>query len=220
VSTPLQGRELAFPTIWAKNQARSASVPELSVVRCPSDEEVMTRLNVGDSNALHFLFDRYARLTLSIAHRILRDQGEAEELVQEVFFQVFQKANLFDSSKGTARAWIMQITIHRALDRKSYLNRRGFYLGADIGCVHDTLVGNTDLDRELGAKLNRVQLEKAFKDLSEMQRRTLELFFFEGLEIREIIEKLKEPLGNVRHHLYRGLEQLRKSAFVQKLRDR
>jgi len=180
----------------------------------------MARLNANDSNVLNHLFERYSRLVLGIALRILHDHGEAEEIVQEAFFQIFQKANLFDRTKGTAKAWIVQIAFHLALDRKSYLDRRGFYLVTDIGCLADTLLGKTDLDREIGATLNRVQLEKAFEELPEKQRQTLELFYFEGLGLREIIEKLNEPLGNVRHHFYRGLERLRKSAFIQKIREK
>ena len=107
----------------------------------------------------------------------------------------------------------------RALDRKSFLRRRGFYLGTEIDPVHDTLLGATDLDREIGAKLNRAQLERAFAELPDEQRRTLEMFYFEGLELREIADQLNEPLGNVRHYYYRGLERLRKSAFVGKLRE-
>jgi RNA polymerase sigma-70 factor, ECF subfamily len=195
-------------------------MPETPEARCPSDEELMARLHANDSTVLNLLFERYSRLVLGIALRILHDHGEAEEIVQEAFFQIFQKANLFDPAKGAAKAWIVQIAFHRALDRKSYLDRRGFYLGTDIGCLDGILLGKTDLDQEIGAKLNRVHLEKAFEELPEKQRRTLELFYFEGLELREIIEKLNEPLGNVRHHLYRGLERLRNSAFIQRIREK
>ena len=220
MSIPPQGRGLPFPIAWGGNRAASVSVQKAPVVRSPSDEEVMARLHANDSDALSLLFDRYSRLVLSIAFRILRDYGEAEEVVQETFFQVFQKASLFDASKGAAKAWIVQISFHRALDRKSYLNRRGFYLGTDSACLQDTLIGKADVDREVGTKLKRLQLEKAFEELPEMQRRTLELFYFEGLELREIAEKLNESVGNVRHHFYRGLERLRKSAFVQRLREK
>jgi RNA polymerase sigma-70 factor, ECF subfamily len=186
----------------------------------PSDEELMARLAENDSAALDVLFGRYSRLVLGIALRILDDYGEAEDVVQEAFLYLYQKATLFDSAKGSARTWIIQVAFHRALDKRMYLGRRGFYLGTEIDCLDDTLLGETDLDREIGAKLDRAQLEKAFAELPEMQRRTLELFYFEGLELREIAEKLNEPLGNVRHHYYRGLERLRKSAFVRKLREK
>jgi RNA polymerase sigma-70 factor (ECF subfamily) len=153
-----------------------------------------------------------------IARGVLRDSGEAEDVVQEAFFHLYKKAALFDAAKGTAKNWILQVALHKALDRKAHLARRGFYVGTDVGVMGDTLLGRTDLDREIGAKLDRVQLEKAFEELPGTQRMTLELFYFEGLELREISERLNEPLGNTRHHFYRGLERMRKSVFVQKLR--
>ena len=180
----------------------------------------MAGLLAKDSSALHLLFERYSRLVLTVAFRILHDYGEAEEIVQEAFFYLYQKARLFDSSKGTAKGWIVQVAYHRALDRRGHLNRRGFYLGTNTSSVTETLIGETDLDREVGSKWNRVQLEKAFEELPEQQRRTLELFYFEGLELREISGRLNEPLPNVRHHYYRGLEKLRKSAFVQRLKEK
>jgi RNA polymerase sigma-70 factor, ECF subfamily len=178
----------------------------------------MARLQSNDTNALEILFDRYSRLVLTVARGVVRDPGEAEDVVQEAFLYLYKKSALFDGSKGSVKNWIVQIALHRALDRKSHLARRGFYAGTDAESLDDTLLGETDLDREVGAKLDRVQLEKAFEQLPEAQRLTLELFYFEGLELREISEKLGEPIGNTRHHFYRGLERLRKSAFVQGLR--
>lgn len=213
-------RVLTLPEIWISPQERPVPVPERPVLRLPNDEDIISRISAGDSEALKLLLDRYSRLVLGIANRILHDHGEAEEIAQEVFFQIFQKSNLFDASKGTAKGWIIQIAFHRALDRKSYLARRGFHQDFALEAVRNNLSDETDLDRELTARLNRTQLEKAFSELSEMQRETLRLFFFEGLEVREIMETLNESLGNVRHYLYRGLEHLRKSAFVQRLRDR
>jgi RNA polymerase sigma-70 factor (ECF subfamily) len=175
----------------------------------------MARLSANDAKALETLFNRYSRLVFSIAFRILRDYGEAEEVVQEAFFHLFQRAKLFDPSKGTAKAWIIQIGFHKALDKKSYLDRRHFYVGTDIGCLDDMLIGETDLDREVGARLDGMRLATALQELSQMQRRTLELFFFEDLDLREVSKRLNEPWGNIRHHFYRGLEQLRKNAFVQ-----
>jgi RNA polymerase sigma-70 factor (ECF subfamily) len=184
-----------------------------------SDEQAMACLQGQEAIGLEVLFGRYARLVLRIARGVLRDSGEAEDVVQEVFFHLYKKAKLFDSAKGTAKNWVLQVALHKALDRKAHLARRGFYVGTDIAAAGDTLLDRTDLDREIGAKLDRVQLEKAFEELPSMQRTTLELFYFEGLELREISKKLNEPLGNTRHHFYRGLERMRKSVFVQRLRE-
>jgi RNA polymerase sigma-70 factor (ECF subfamily) len=219
MSTPPSGRALTFPLTWVRTESRpdrGRTAPDRPL---PTDEEVMRRLQSADADALEILFDRYARLVFRIARGVIRDSGEAEDVVQEAFFHLYKKSSLFDGSKGTAKNWILQIALHRALDRKAHLARRGFYFGTDIGALGDTLLGSTDLDREIGSKLDRVQLLKAFGQLPDIQRRTLELFYFDGLDLREISEQLNEPLGNTRHHFYRGLERLRKSAFIQKLRE-
>jgi RNA polymerase sigma-70 factor, ECF subfamily len=217
MSSPPQGRALALPFMRARTPQGPVTVAEKAAASSQSDEEAMAQLQVRDSNALNLLFDRYARLVLSIALRILRDYGEAEEVVQDVFFYVYRQSALFEPARGSAKAWIVQIAFHRALDRKAHLSRRGFYLGTDIDPLHDTLLGHTDLEQEIGSEMNRLHLERAFEELPEIQRRTLDLFYFQGLELREISERLNEPLGNVRHHFYRGLEKLRKSAFVRRL---
>src|ERR1700719_3663601 len=205
MSSPPPARALTFPIAWEGNRQASAK----SRQDVPSDEEAMARLQSSHSDALEILFTRYSRLVLSIARGVVRDPGEAEDVVQEVFFYLYKKSNLFDGSKGSVKNWVLQIALHRALDRKAHLARRGFYLGTDLASLGDTLLGETDLDREIGAKLNRTQLEKAFEELPESQRVTLELFYFEGLDLREISRKLNQPLGNTRHYFYRGLERLR-----------
>jgi len=78
-------------------------VAESPDTRRPDDDELMGRLRTNDATALDLLFDRYSRLVLGIALRVLRDYGEAEDVVQEVFFHVFQKASLFDPQKGSAK---------------------------------------------------------------------------------------------------------------------
>ena len=218
MSTPPRERALLFPAIWKTEVADRKTVPDEYGGAHWDDEKAMVHLQARNSAALHVLFDRYSRRVLRIALRILHDYGEAEEIVQEAFFCVYQKASLFDPSKGTAKAWIVQIAFRRALDRRSFLRRRGFYLGTDVGALDDTLLGGTDLDREIDAKVSRVQLERAFEELPAMQRRTIELFYFEGLELQEIKERLNESLENVRHYYYRGLAKLRKNAFVQGLK--
>jgi RNA polymerase sigma-70 factor (ECF subfamily) len=157
----------------------------------------------------------------SIALRILHDTGEAEEVVQECFLYLYRKAELFEPSRGSAKVWIIQLAYSRARDRRAHLARRGFYLRTDIDSdgIEGTLVGNADVEREIGAKVDFARLQCAFEDLTEMQIKTLNLFYFDGLELREISERLHEPLGNVRHHFYRGLERLRSSAVVERLRN-
>jgi RNA polymerase sigma-70 factor (ECF subfamily) len=186
-----------------------------------SDEMLISLLRSQDADALDVLFSRHSRLVYSIALRILRDSGEAEEVVQDCFLYVYRKALSFEPSRGSVKVWIIQMAYSRARDRKAHLTRRGFYLRTDIesDILEGTLVGNADVEREIGAKVDFDRLQCAFEDLTEMQYETLKLFYFDGLELREISERLHEPLGNIRHHFYRGLERLRSSAVVKGLRN-
>jgi RNA polymerase sigma-70 factor (ECF subfamily) len=179
----------------------------------------MARIQARDSRALDQFYTRYTRLVFGIALRILHDKSEAEEVVQEVFFSLYQKALLFNPAKGSAKGWVVQIAFSRGRDRRAHLLRRGFYSGTDIESLDDTLQGQSDIEREVGLRIDCAHLLSAFEDLTEMQRKTLELFYFQGLELREISQHLNEPFGNVRHHFYRGLERLRKSPAVKRLRE-
>lgn len=179
----------------------------------------MAWIQAKDSRGLDLLYTRYSRLVFGIAFRIVNDKSEAEEVVQETFFSLYQKAMLFDPAKGSAKGWLAQIAFSRARDRRAHLLRRGFYSGTDIESLDDTLEGPDDIEREVGLRIDCSQLLPAFEDLTQMQQKTLELFYFQGLELREISERLNEPFGNVRHHFYRGLERLRKSPAVKRLRE-
>lgn len=180
----------------------------------------MTLLCEGDASALNTLFSRYANLVYSIAFRILHEVGEAEDAVQECFLYLFRKAALFDSSRGSAKIWIVQIAYSRALDQRTHLRRKKFYQRTDIDSpdLMEELAEQGDMEREIEARLDFGRLRAGFDELTESQRETLKLFYFEEIGLREISERLNEPIGNVRHHFYRGLERLRKSAVVGRVR--
>lgn len=219
MSSPPNGRALAFPIVWGGDRESSSAGPQSAEVQPLSDEELMARIQARESQALDQLYTRYARLVFGIALRILHDKSEAEEVVQEVFFSLYQKALLFNPAKGSAKGWVVQIAFSRGRDRRAHLLRRGFYSGTDIESLDDTLQGQNDIEREVGLRIDCAHLLSAFEDLTEMQRKTLELFYFQGLELREISQQLNEPFGNIRHHFYRGLERLRKSPAVKRLRE-
>jgi len=219
MSSPPNGRALSFPLVWGAPKEGSAASQQPVELHSSTDEDLMARLQGQDSKSLDLLYARYARLVFGIALRILRDGSEAEEVVQETFFSLYQKAALFDPTKGSAKGWLIQIAFSRARDRRDHLLRRGFYSGTDIDSLDDTIAGRDDIEREVGLRIDFSLLLPAFEDLTEMQRKTLELFYFQGLELREISERLDEPIGNVRHHYYRGLERLRRSPAVKRLQE-
>ncbi|WP_162537532.1 sigma-70 family RNA polymerase sigma factor [Granulicella sp. WH15] len=194
-------------------------IPIEEKVPSSTDESLMAALKERDQDALSELFRRYSRLVFSMAYRILHDAGEAEEIVQDVFLYLYQKAAQFDQSKGSAKTWIVQVTHSRSLDRRDFLHRRHFYLGTDVADLANTLAGTNDVEHHIVSKWNLAQLQIALCELPEKQRRTLQLFFFEGLELKEIAGQLGESPENVRHHYYRGLQKLRKNGIVQELKD-
>lgn len=175
-----------------------------------SDEDLMLRVEKRDYAAVGTLFDRYASLIFGIGLRILRDRGEAEDLVQDVFLSLLERVKGFDPSKGSGRTWIVQIGYRRAFDRRAYLTRRRFYDGTDFGRIKNTLRGERDWEEQISDLVTGEQFHTAFEQLSEKQRATLEMYFFEGLDLREVSERLRETLENTRHFYYRGLEHLRR----------
>jgi RNA polymerase sigma-70 factor (ECF subfamily) len=197
-----------FPLLVSR---RDAARPAISLSPAGlRDEDLLLRVEAADREAATILFDRYSDLIFGIGLRILHDTGEAEDLVQEVFLGLFEKVKGFDPSKGSARIWIVQIAYRRAFDRRRYLKGRSFYDGTDIARIENTLSGGGVLEEQLADLLTAEQVQLAFEELSEKQRATVEMFFFEGLELREISERMGETLEQTRHFYYRGLERLRR----------
>jgi RNA polymerase sigma-70 factor, ECF subfamily len=218
VDSPAQERVLGLPILWGKDSQVRNKPSEDAMDPC--DEAVLVRVCAGDKDALAVLFDRYSQLLFRVVYRVLDDFGEAEELVQDVFLRLYEKSSSFDPAKGSAKPWMVSVAYRRALDRRTYLIRRRFRSGTNLDLVADFIAGDANLEEDLASSSNRRKLEQALVELPEKQRATLELYFFEGLELKEISGRLGETLPNVRHYYYRGLERLRKSAFVAELRDR
>jgi RNA polymerase sigma-70 factor (ECF subfamily) len=179
----------------------------------------MARVSNGDNDALGVLFRRYAPIVRGVARKVLQHSSEADDMVQDVFLLVRRLCKTFDSSKGPARFWILQMAYHRALCRRRYLTSRHFYNNQDLHEVDDKL---SDAQLPCGAYSDSIQAtieqrqawEIAFRELSENQRDTIRLFFFEGYSFEEIAAKLGQTRGNIRHHYFRGLEKLRRQTFI------
>ena len=109
-----------FPILTDKTACELADSRAIAPSRSgePDDEALLVQLQAGEMDALGLLFHRYSRLLLGIARRVLQDGNEAEDLVQDVFLFLFYKGKAFDPAKGLARSWLMQVTYHRAYDRR------------------------------------------------------------------------------------------------------
>ena len=220
---PLQTSPTEATTVQDCDQQSSISVPEsadadsLTSLVASSDEVLMARIVDGSKEALACLFRRYARLVRSVGYKILRDDSEADDLLQDVFLFIHQKSTVFDGSKSSARSWIVQMAYHRAIDRRRYLDSRHFYAQVDLEDVGIELssLGTTAgrYENSIDEVLGRIGLRKVFGVLSETQRQTLGLHLIDGYTFEEIAVKLDQTRGNVKNHYFRGLEKLRKQVF-------
>ena len=185
-----------------------------------TDEELMNLICEGDEQALGTLFRRYARVVRGIAYRVLRDPSEADDLLQDIFLWLPRLSSTFDPTKGSARLWLRQVAYRRAIGRRRYLTTRHFYKRVDLDEVAEELGDpkakldplNDAIDEMFGEGVAK----RLFDALSENQRQTLRLYFVEGYTLSEVAGKLGQPLGNVKHHYFRGLERLRKQLIGSK----
>lgn len=179
------------------------------------DEALIVGIGTGDNEALSVLFRRYAHLTRNIGVKILRQESEADDLVQEVFLYVKRKSRVFNSAKGSARSWIVQIAYTQAFMLRRRLRARGSYAsGIRDNVAEDTqpCAQGAHYDESAEGFFGRDGWKKIWTSLTEDQRETLRLHFYEGFTFAEIAEKLGQSYVNIRHHYYRALEKLRKHA--------
>src|ERR1700723_2275897 len=171
------------------------------------DERLIEELRAGNTDAFAIIFKRYHRLVHVTALNILRDAGEAEDLTQTVFLEIYRRVGQFDPARGTLKVWLLQFAYSRSMHRRNYLFVRQFHKHVELSEVEEqqSLWSPKRLDLPETARLT----SEVLAVLPEAQRRTIEMFFFEGLTLAEISERRNETFSNVRHHYYRGLEQLR-----------
>jgi len=187
------------------------------------DETLIYRLREGDREASSLLFKRFAQAIRNVGRRILRNDTEADDLVQEVFLYLHRKAVLFDSSKGSARSWIFQVAYTQAFLRRRQLRTCGFYTSGIRDSSPDIELhtsSHAEYDNTLEGLFGRTCWRKVMDALTHEQKETLKLHFFEGYTFAEIAEKMGQTHANVRNHHYRGLEKLRKHLADDELNRR
>lgn len=172
------------------------------------DTDLMSAIADRDKSAVMTMYDRYGRLAFALAYRIVGEAPLAEEVVQDAFLQVWNRAETFDRARGNnVRGWLMTIVHNRAIDmRRRDIDKRPPLVPIDD--VHDVL-SVPDVWGEVAANLTRDQMRAAVDTLPHDQRRAIELAYFEGLTHGEIAERENAPLGTVKGRLRLGLGKLR-----------
>ncbi len=191
-----------MPGLYRTSGGRIPRVPNTDRNTTTSDLALVTAIRSGDQSAMAALYDRYSSIVYSVALRVLQDTGTAEDVLQEIFMQLWRNPEAFDASRGNMAAWLAVIARHRAID---CLRKREPENDLDevVVCVERDFASDADRSRVM-EKVRNV-LEK----MAPLQRSALEMAYFEGLTHSEIAEKTGEPLGTIKTRIRTGLQSLR-----------
>lgn len=173
----------------------------------PPDVDLLVQLDAGDPHAMRLLYERYARLAHSLARRICRNQGLAEDVVQEVFLMLWCEYSHYDPARGTFPAWLLTVVHHKAVDA----------VRREHSAHHRTVPSNADGELPPGPGADDAALESVFTGqvraalhrLPLHQRQILLLAYYGGYTHREISELVKVPLGTVKSRTFLGIQRLR-----------
>jgi RNA polymerase sigma-70 factor (ECF subfamily) len=173
-----------------------------------ADRAALGRMAKGDREALGEVYDRHGRLVYSLALRIVRDQADAEDIVQDVFAQAWRQAGRYDAARGTVLGWLLTLTRSRAIDQLRGRKTRP-EPSHDAGVLGEVVDAGPAADEQLAWAGRATQIRSAIDKLSVLQRVAIELAFYEGLTHAEIADRLELPLGTVKTRIRQGLLKLR-----------
>ena len=163
-----------------------------------------------DRQALSILYDRHGALLLAICRRVLKDAAEAEEVLTDVFFEVWTKADRFDASRGNPLTYLVTLARSRSIDRQRSRASRPKITSDFPDATDQTARGPSPLE-SMGLAERQTQVKAALSALDPTQREALECAFYDGLSHSEIAAKLNRPLGTVKTYIRQGLIRLRDS---------
>jgi len=191
-------------------QNKTDQTRELSTLTSCPDERLVELLISGNHDAMTVIFDRYYATIMRVALRIVRDTGEAEDVVQITFTDFFRNAKKFDASKGSLRTWLLQYVYGRSINRLDRLKSRHHFSHVELADVSPSeLAANASEHFRLTSQEAKLFVEHVLESLSEKHRRIVELICFDGLTIQEAASVTGVSPGNIQHYYYRSLKKLR-----------
>lgn len=175
------------------------------------DTDLLVQIAKGDRRAFGQLYDRSAPILFTLLVRILSDREEAEDLLQEVYAEVWRKSVRYDERRGSPMAWLVTLTRSRAIDRLRARASRGHGV---TDSIDETPLAETQgrdptpFEQRADAE-TRTLVMKALMELPTAQRQALELSYYEGLSHSEIAVRLKEPVGTIKTRIKLGMSKLK-----------
>ena len=169
-----------------------------------SDEALVALAARAEQPALAELYDRYGRPAYGLALRILRDEGLAEDAVQDAFLTVWRTAQRYVPERGKASTWILTLVHRRAVDVVRREQRRR---ADSLDAANEPSTGAAD--EEAWLRLQRERVQHALRQLPDQQREALELAYYGGFTQSELAERLGQPLGTIKSRMFMGLARLR-----------
>jgi RNA polymerase sigma-70 factor (ECF subfamily) len=168
---------------------------------------LIQQIAARNRDAFSQFYDRYSPLIYSLCLRMLRAQSDAEDLLQEVFMQVWRQASNYNRERGTPEAWLINMARSRGIDKLRSLRRmeKSFVLTGDPATAESA----DNVESSASHSEVKLSMNSALANLPATHRRVLELAYFDGLSQTEIAEKLKEPLGTVKTRMRNGIQRLR-----------
>ncbi len=176
----------------------------------PDDAALMSSVAQGDRAAFEVIYERYCGLVYSLALRILRDATNADELLADVFLEVWRRSDRYDATRGAVATYLTTLCRSRGIDRLRAQKRAPVVqIGDDE--VMSAIIGSDTPDpaRNLSGNEQRGRVLRALATLNEDMRSALELAFYEGLSHSQVADRLSKPLGTVKTHIRQGLIHLR-----------
>jgi RNA polymerase sigma-70 factor (ECF subfamily) len=199
--------------------ARGPATAAASAAHAVADDvRLMGGIRLGDSLALEALYDRHSRLVFALCVRMLRDSAEAEEVTQEVFWEVWRRSDRYEAGRGAPLSYLLNLTRSRALDRLRRDRRReDLRLRASLepGWLPNSAVEEPRAEEDAIGSEQRRAIGHALRSLPASERRAVMLAFFDGLTHREIAAALGAPLGTIKTRIRKGLLRLRDSLLSE-----
>jgi RNA polymerase sigma-70 factor (ECF subfamily) len=173
------------------------------------DIDLLKKISAGDKRAFAEFYDLYSTLLYSIAAKILNDAKEAEDVVQEVFFQIWEKASSFDPKLGKPSSWAVTFVRNKSIDRIRASKRRTKLVESALAEAEPMQANLSSANESVFGREQASIIQSAVTTLPVEQRQAIELAFFSGLTQNEISDQLHQPLGTIKARIRRGLFKLR-----------